>query len=468
MDIEFYRLIISLFIPLGLGYVLLAALFRLKVPEVSVAAALSFGLGCGILTHWMLVLDFLHIRFSDKTINVPLMVFLLLAGGVLLKSKGPWPRLDPGRKILRGSTEKQLRFSARNLFAVLCVIYVVVTVSYVFWRALGIPIQSYDALVKISYKAKIFFFDRKIHLVRVPHNFYPLHVPLLQTWAGFILGRWDECMTKIFFPFYFSSYLIVQYYFLKLIANKYQALLGTCLLISSNLFIFHATIAYMDFTLMYYNCVAILLMAVWYRSPGKSSWLVLAGFFSGIMTFVKTEGAVYLLIHFFLLLMLLKQLKEVALKEKVAFFMRFFIPGAGICAVFYLYMMTHGIVQFWHDRRMIWSFNPSSLLRLPQIISAYLNDLLLTGNWSLLWFLFFFVIIYGGRKNCFYARWFTLAIGLFFLVYTCLGLTTKSFAYIGGEYTEFGLSRLILHFFPLIIPVIILSYHKKMSDGSPI
>ncbi len=461
---ELYSLTAALLIPLGLGYVVLRFLPPGKNLPFLLSLALAFGLGTGMLTQWMLLLDIFSIRFSANTINMPLIVFLVFTGvGVWTLTRTRYPRKEPLPGQVMGTPQKQLRFSMKALFVVLCVVYVVVMTAYVFWRALSIPIESYDALVKISYKAKIFFFDRKIHLLRLPHNYYPLQVPLLQSWVSFVLGRWDDYWTKIFFPLYFSSYLIIQFYFLKTIADKYKALMGAGLLVSSNLFIFHATIAYMDFTIMYYNCVALLLMILWHRSETKEAWLMTAGLFSGMMTFVKSEGTVYLIIHVILLLVLLKQLKGVRLKEKISHFLRFIIPSAGVCSIFSLYKIIQGVAPFGHDRRMIWDFGMSSITRLPKVMAAYADDLFLSGNWSLLWFVFFFLIIFNRKKLCFYSRWLSLALGLFFLVYTGLALTTRSFAYIGGEYTELGLSRLILHFFPLIIPGIILAYDAESA-----
>ena len=104
------------------------------------------------------------------------------------------------------------------------------------------------------------------------------------------------------------------------------------------------------------------------------------------------------------------------------------------------------------------NFGFEMLERLLKILHAYLNNLLFSGNWNLLWFIFFFLIIYNWRKISFSVKWFCLAVGLFFFAYALLGMATQSFEYIGGKYGEHGLSRLILHFFPLIIPAIIFAY----------
>ena len=82
------KLFISLIIPLGMGYTLLAALFRGLSMGIMLRSALGFGLGFGILSHWMLILGILEIPSNVGVIGCPLIFVLIFFLYKILRRRG--------------------------------------------------------------------------------------------------------------------------------------------------------------------------------------------------------------------------------------------------------------------------------------------------------------------------------------------------------------------------------------------
>ena len=71
-------ILITLLLPLGLGYFLTLYLTRRNPLPRPFSLAVGYGLGTGILTQWMLFLGVFKIPLTSLTINVPLLVFALI------------------------------------------------------------------------------------------------------------------------------------------------------------------------------------------------------------------------------------------------------------------------------------------------------------------------------------------------------------------------------------------------------
>ena len=324
------NLFISIFLPWSAGYFLILFLFRDRPLPVLPSIALAYGLGMGILTQWMLVIGACGIKYTLTSIGMPLAVLALVSSFHLHflrnKHKSVTPKIN--------STPKIEKF---DFVSVCLLLYIAYYVFYVFWRALNVPISYWDAIATIAFKAKVFFYERSLaQLQNLPHSSYPLHVPFVQTWIALNLGEWNDQLIKVIFPFTFLSYLITHYYFLKVYTNRRWALAGVALVISSNLFTFHATIGYRDFSMLYYNCTTIMLLILW-NTKRYNAFLILASLFAGFATFVKLEGSAYLIVYSILLIITFCHQKCYSYREKLNKFWRFIIPSYGICVFYHIY-----------------------------------------------------------------------------------------------------------------------------------
>lgn len=450
------KLFISLIIPFGVGYALLAALFRGLSMGVGLRSALGFGLGFGILSQWMLVVGILGIPFNVEVIGLPLILLLFFLSWKIYQTRQVlFPSQINSTKGHRTSPLPQ----SWGTFNSIAISYIAFIFLFVFWQSLTIPIEGWDALATYAFKAKVFFFERTIHLLHLPHPSFPPHLSLLYTWINLNLGVWDDVMIKVILPLTLAAYAVVHYSYLKALTNSSWALGGLCLLLSSNFLVYHATIAYNDLSMMYYNCTSIILL-LWWGRQGHDSWLILASLFSGLTTFIKLEGTEYLLIHTILCLIILSRNTTYNFQKKFFKFLKFVVPGYSICLFYNLYKLSAGAWET--EGRIRFVASPQSFNRLPAILKALGHTLFMGGNWNLLWV----VLIISLASYTQRARrdedinLLQTALGLFIGLYIIFFTFTS--ASVNYPYT---LPRVVLHFFPLCpLLIILLNYPTQKTS----
>ena len=354
------------------------------------------------------------------------------------------------------------------VFIAILLLYLAQNIFYVLWRSMTIPISTWDSVSTVAFKAKIFFFEKSPpFLGSLPHKTYPLFTPFLETWVVFNLGHWDDLLIKIIFPCAFLSYLTIHYKFLCHFTNRTWALLGCTILVSSNFFIYHATISYRDFLLMYFNCITIMLLLLWNNNK-ESPVLVLSALFAGFATFTKLEGTAFLLIYLILFSIINFSSRAFSLKEKLVNTARFTIPSFGILSAFHIYKIWHNVLKEGSgivDKTRL-DFTWDKLGLIPEIFVNVSNNLLLTGNWNIIWFLAVLSLIHLKKKwkNA-EVKLVLLSLVLFFGLYTSMAVFTINYVWIAGTKSFTTLSRLILHFFPLsVLLIILLNYPEDLRE----
>lgn len=458
MTIDSFYLLLSILLPLGAGYGLLLIIMREYSFPFIASLALAYGLGLGILTQWMLLLGIFEIPLHLGTIGLPLCIFALCLVFLYLKKY----KTSQSKKnhVLLPEDNSQSSSNYTFLLKLLCglaILFIGYNLIFVFWRSLTISVQSFDVLATISFKAKIIYFDGSLHRLNLPHGSYPLHVPFTQAWITMNLGRWDNYLIKIIFPLTFSAYIAFQYYYIKSLAGRIWAALSICLLLFSNFFVFHATIGYRDFFMMYYNCTTIILIILWQRKK-YDNILTLASLFAGITTFTKLEGTGYLFAHTLLLLYILWKENSYPLQEKTKKLLRFMVPSFSICLIFHLYKIQIGLANFANRIQFINLFETFD--RILVISQGFITNLFYSGNWNLIWLVLLFSMIINFKRIKIYVevRIFLLALTIFFAMYFAIPIFT-----INIIYHPTLLSRTILHFFPLSVILIILLNHPLGS-----
>lgn len=461
-----FNLIVSIFVPLLAGYAVCLILFK-KIPfDPLVSFSISFGVGMGIIAQWMLVLSILGITYSRTSICFPL-ITLSLTCIYYIKKKWRHQR-TPGEKLSINANKDSCypyflsNSRLRIIVGIAAFFYITFQLYFVFWKSLSVPIHSWDALYVIASKAKCFFYEGSIKFLK-NYNLsgYPLQVPLSLTWVALNLGAWDEQLTKIIFPLIFSCCLIIYYDFLCCHTNKWWALLGVVLFLSANFPVHHATIAYRDIFLMYYNLAAILILFTGY-ARGDDRFFILAGLFAGFAVFTKVEAVGYLFINSLAFLYLLSKMRTCCLRDKTMKLLKFIVPGIGVYLFFHLYKVFHYIGL--NQERFRFDFTWRSLARIRIIFERFMENLFLSGNWNILWFLLVISLFACRAKfvKSLPAKFFILILFLYFGFYFVIALFTQNFISIAGSHTYTVLSRLILHFFPLCpLAIIFLNYARS-------
>jgi len=423
------------------------------------AMALSYGLGLGVLAHILFLIGILRLQYHFGLIAV-LMISLGVLTGICLRVR-QFP--------CSFRRDADIQSQKINWINGLVLFYIWCSVLYAFWRAMHVPIGYWDEVATSSFVGKVVFFDKSLPaLSLLPHSAYPLTVPLIQTWISLGLGYWDEQLVKLIFPLAFLSYVGVHYSFLLNVTNRRWAIAGTALLISSNFLLFQATIAYRDLFMLYYNCTAILLLLLWHRNK-DDGFLVLAGLYSGLMTFIKLEGLGYLFLHTLLLAVLLFKGKTKGQGGSDNFrgllkrFRLFAVPGYAIGLFFYVYKLMAGIAPA--DDRIRIAFSLEQFLRIPHIINRFLAEMFFIGGWNIVWF--FLAVSWMGvvclkKQLTDESKMLGLMILAFLVLYGGLAFLPLNFPWLAGPRSHTTLSRGFLHFSPLaVLLAVLLNFNMR-------
>jgi len=307
-------------------------------------------------------------------------------------------------------------------------------------------------------------------------NAYHLHFPdsVFDTIIGSsILHHLDNEQTiKFFYPFYFLSYLVIQYHFIRNLTSVRWSLLSLVLLVSSNFYIFHSTIAYRDAIMLYYFCSSIILILLWHRTRnGNILWV--ASLIAGMMTFNKLEGVGYLLIHSFILMILIYRDHLSLLKNKIFNFLRYALPSVTIF-LFYQIYLTLAVIPSTdlytnnnlnaHLQTMKFQFSIMHLQQMWTIFERMLQNLFLTNNWNIIWLILMISLINWQKvKNSIESKYLLLTL----VLSTLMLLFGYSFTqhYHWAANTNTVISRGILVNLPLATMLIILINCSKLPTS---
>jgi len=454
--VEFFKLIFALLIPFAAGYCVTSLiLIRREESGPLERFALAFLIGSGILSLEMLFLSFLRIPFSVINITLPLLTLLALPATIIFRKKAcfidtkGWLHLI--KQLVSGPKNKNMIiFVAEKAL----VIFISLKILYVLFEALIKPIVGWDAFAHWSIKAKIFFFEKGIPLlpelmayVRSKHGDYPLNLPFLQTWIATCLGSWNDVLIKIIFPTLFICTIFLIYSSLRRSKERINALFFSFLFASLPFAVYHGSIAYADFPLaVYYTASSLFLYR--FICEKKTSFLLISAIALGLAGWTKNEGLALFVINllvlfFFLIFSSMETLKERSKK---------FFAYAGVSLLFIVpwqvFKLLRGLPTSGDQMPQL-----SKLLehapRLPVIIIKFYEKMFFSGNWHLLWVLFFLSIILYYKKAFSAPRaYMLLMIALNIFVLGFIYYSTKSYSFLLDGTT---LNRNFLVFAPIAI-----------------
>jgi len=456
------NIVLAIFIPWAMGFVALSFLFPRDELTIAARFALAFVVGTGLLTFLMLIWSLAGGSFSGIGLGVFISSITVICAASVLRYQHTLFKTTP--PLIHDAQASHPGVATRTEFLwelldIFIVIFLIFHCVYIFWRAFHIPVYGFDPLKINALNAKIFFFKKNIVLPLDPvYRGYPLHVSLLQTWLAINIGQWHDQVVKFFAPLYFAAYLVIQYEFVKFFMNIRKALWSLGLLLASNLFALHASLAYMDFPLMVYNCVTIMILLLW-QSEREDRFLYLAAILAGMGTFVKREGTAYLFIYGILfVLMLLKDKNRNYSRLRAG--MKFFLPCIILALIFPVFQWVHHT----DSEGVLLDFSWQNLHRGPIILKQFFMDFFLSGNWNLVWPVLILRLFFTPASESHpLFKWLIMAVGLFAGLLFLLFLLSNAFFWIAERDTT--LSRLILHFFPLATIAIVLSPGPQSGTG---
>ncbi|MDA2922420.1 glycosyltransferase family 39 protein [Patescibacteria group bacterium AH-259-L07] len=285
-------LFFSIIIPVLLGLCILSFILKQKKIGGLYRLALSYGLGAGVLTIFMLLLAFMRISLILSFL-APVIIAVLIVCFVIIKRN---------HYII---FEKISRIPKLSRLEILMVAIIVFEVIFVFSQGLLRPIFAFDALANWSLRAKVIFTENIIPL-ETSHPFYlgggghinyPLHLSLFQAWTALWMGSFYDSMISALFALYFLCLIGLVYAGLRYFCSRKYSLLFTMFLSTMPLITYHGFSAYADLPLAFYFTGAVISFYVFIKKQ-QTPYLYISGLFAGIGSWTKFEGILLAVVLF--------------------------------------------------------------------------------------------------------------------------------------------------------------------------
>jgi hypothetical protein len=453
---EYFKLIISLLFPLIIGLVFTSVILPRKEQSCAVERlAISFLLGSGVLTIEMLLIGAFGMR-----INV--MNIVLLTSFVILL---PLIRVVATKSTVLGI--EKLGSIKLNIFDIFFLTMITLRILYVIFEDLVKPVVSVDAFANWSLRAKVFFVDGGLALSKNSaifagggQTFYPIHIPLLETWVFNVLGIWDDRLVKAIFPLFFISLLIIFYYAIKRITGFSFAIFSTYLLSTLPMLVHHATIEYSDLIVAIYLASSVLFLL---RSfdENDDGFFYLSALLGGIATWTKSEGMPFLMVNFVVIYIF----SLIANKDS-----KFLINKVlGYFALAMIFKLPWSLVNIVNKiPKNVWQKIEYNKLfanadRLPVIFDQFYKKFLFYGNWNIAWFVLLIVLVFSFNKLKDLKKLLPLTVIVLYLAaFLFLYYLTPSYAWLLDGTT---LNRNTLIIMPILIYFISINLYDILNEN---
>lgn len=393
-------LILSLLIPIALGYVVITAIYSLggggttgRVPAGAKEQTafnrllerlleeglferflLGTGLGLGLLTFEMFLLSLFGLPLSVLSVTTAQLVTLIPALYIISRRgsiRGSLPVIEAPQEL--PTSPRAIGRALKVLITALLLLWVLLKVSFVSYEAFTRPIFSWDTWANWSAGAKLFFYGGGVptdpgdeyflgSLYR-PFLGHPLHGSLLQTWTALMIGEFHEVYVKGWTLLYYLALLGLIYIAVRgEIRSTTCSMLALLLFASSPILTFHGTDAYSDLPLAYYGFGA--LFSLWrylcsvgtpmetggetggtsgMMGTGSRGYLFTTGLFAALAILTKNEGMLFLASIIIVLLISLFRDESMTVKGKIKSFFVFLLPLMVLTMPWVLFKVYHGI-----------------------------------------------------------------------------------------------------------------------------
>jgi hypothetical protein len=419
-------------------------------------------LGLGIIAIIMTILSLAGISFNIFNILMPFVLIIAL-GGIFNRIFQ-----NPEKAYLKAKLEDK-KINKLELFFLCAILF---EIALVFFISLIKPMESWDAVAHWGLKAKIIYFLKglPLNLFSMPctedvvfTGDYPWLWPFLQNYVHNFIGRFDDFATKMIGPFFFVSCLVIFYSILRNIKlTRLHALIFTFFLASIPHFNAYAGNGYADFILGFYYSVGFLYLYLWFGSRDRIHLLV-SVIFTAMACYVKCEGLLLAVVTAFTFLSFVL-FGESENRSKIFKTFIFYIITLALLSLpmFLLKKVTcANIANHTISINTFSNFKLENFWRIPSIIYAYQKQFFGIKSWNLVWILFIISVFMACRRRVLFnkeVKFLAIAIGFIFLAYTSVYMVSP----LVGEDIR-TVSRLLLHFLPLVIFFIACIFRHEME-----
>ena len=438
------RLILGIIATTFIGWVVLRMLLRNERRPIFEEAALSYGLGMGVVLLEFIIFWFFNIRPMFVNIVIPWLIVAIIFRKSLFRI---------------GHSRVSMRKSA-SLFEVFLFAGIIFEVVFSFFRALIKPIESFDSIAMYAIRAKVFYEAGRIpadffsSITKLfPNSGHPLMVPVAEAWVYTFLGTFNDFLVKIIFPLYLAALLLVFFYALRDIFGRRESLLFTFMLATIPQFVHFSSIGYADFVLAFYFSVSALYILKWIKTK-RTPYLVLSAFMMALACWTKMEGWALFLSS--ILVLLLYSIRNFKYDKNV--FIRLAGFGAIVLVIAMPWILLINETGLENRVYQFKSFGPGRLIstinnldRCPRILYEFQKQFFGPKKWNIIWILvlalFMLNIKAVFKGDMQYAPYLLFLIMLFYCS-SYLLIPLKENEPI-NVYISTTLSRLFIHFTPL-------------------
>lgn len=418
-------------------------------------AALSYGLGLGVISLQMAILALIGINFSMAStliIFIPAFVMALFLQRKYLRKKD-------AKKVSGRQDRSKVSFLEKFFIA-----SILFEVSYAFFRALIKPMESYDSIAIWAFKAKIFYLAKTIPAGffkdfsgMVPHIEYPLLIPLAQASFYAFLGALNDLAVKIIFPLYYAALIALLYSILRRFLEKKASLLFTFLLATIPQVTDFATNGYADMPLAFYCSASFFYLYLWLIDK-KPHFIALSFALSSMAVWTKAEGILFAIANSIVAIYFMVKWKRFSLKGV--------LYTASLLAVVIVYisvLKSIGLAintDFISEQSSLIARINTGLGRIPAILYEYQIQFFGPKKWNILWILFIAGFIFGFKKI--FSKELmpvTLAAIVIIAGYSLVYMLSSARQGFGWHLST-SCSRLFIHFAPIIIFWLALIYKE--------
>jgi hypothetical protein len=391
-------ILIAIFLPTLLGFLILAMVFRDEQGTgLLERISLAFPLGAGVLTMQMFVLGLFRVPLTLGHIGIPLVVEIALLSFWTIKKKVAFsPRCEWGLRDDITSSKNPLM---KKVALVLLIVWIGAKLLSVFVKTDLMPIYAWDSWANWSTGAKLFYFTKGLLLDAPPEDFfsggavlritsYPLHNPLMQVWMSLWTGAFDEVLVKFWSPVYLLAMTVSLYLIASRELGRLAALALVVMFLSSPLLSYHATEVYSDLPLSVYLFLASVSFLNAMR--GRHSYWFLLGLFSAEAMFTKDEALFFVAPLLLSAFIFVWQTSDVAARRWQA--VRAIVGPVLLVVPWYLFKFSHALGLGVNNIRFEFTFH-------PEIIKSVVMQVLTLANFNIFFIFPVILLIIGGKPS---------------------------------------------------------------------
>lgn len=397
------KLVISLTIPIAIGYGFVHFFFArtgLFFPE---KIALSYGLGFGYITLCMFYLSIIGVTFNMIVLFIP--AICLFAGAFLYKKYG-----KKGSDAIAIQQPQPQKKTPLNPLLLLLIAVIAGNIILIFFRTILVEKDIWDSWAMWAFKAKIFFTHKIVPLgmfgefnTAYGHWDYPQHVPLAEAWILTVIGYWNDLAPRIIFPIYFLGLCIAVFYFLLRYVSLTVALIGTAFLATFRGLEIWTIGTITETVMLYYYIISFLLLYRWFKE-NNMSLLVLSSLFAGFAAWTKNDGLFLLLLQCLILISFLLLEKT----EGKSIFTKQFVVYAVICTMIIApWLLFKSMAGLGNDvvnkQNLQIGYILGNIGRVPDLFKIFILGFVFNfERWNIVWLMGTIFLIYSIAMNKFY------------------------------------------------------------------